>query len=467
MGRVADSADAIRAVMAESDPTGHEWATLRAEAALGRLLSGDLAGAEHEATAALALGRAHGATVAISVALATQGWIAHATGRLDEAIELTRAAVATVGERDFSRHSPHFFLGIVLCSADRLDEAEEVFQQARRLGEGTGSRVSTAVHHCGLALRRFHSGEWDDAQAEAEAGLALAEERGTGLVVFFLQSIVALLHHHHGDDGAAERAVAAAEAHAERSGPQFGLDWLIWARALVSEPVDPARALIGLSNGWGLYSALGLVTHCQTIGPDLVRLAVGAGEADRARAVTAEVDEVAERTGAASDRGAALRCRGLLEADAELLAAASTAYERAGRPFEAALAAEDAAVAHLAAGGADAARPLAVTSLDTFERLGATAASDRATTAFRALSPRGRRRPRPRPTSGWASLTPTELRVVELAATGLTNRVIGERLFVSRRTVETHLAHVFTKLDLSSRTELAAEATRRQLATTS
>jgi predicted ATPase/class 3 adenylate cyclase/DNA-binding CsgD family transcriptional regulator len=70
---------------------------------------------------------------------------------------------------------------------------------------------------------------------------------------------------------------------------------------------------------------------------------------------------------------------------------------------------------------------------------------------------------RKRPSSGWASLTPTELAVVKLTARGLTNPEIGERLFIGRSTVKTHLSHVFTKLGLTSRAELASEATRRGL----
>jgi DNA-binding CsgD family transcriptional regulator len=70
---------------------------------------------------------------------------------------------------------------------------------------------------------------------------------------------------------------------------------------------------------------------------------------------------------------------------------------------------------------------------------------------------------RKRPSSGWASLTPTELEVVKLAAKGLTNPEIGARLFIGRGTVKNHLAHVFTKLGLATRAELAAEATRRGL----
>jgi predicted ATPase/DNA-binding CsgD family transcriptional regulator len=70
---------------------------------------------------------------------------------------------------------------------------------------------------------------------------------------------------------------------------------------------------------------------------------------------------------------------------------------------------------------------------------------------------------RKRPSTGWASLTPTEVEVVKLAAKGLTNPEIGERLFIGRGTVKTHLAHVFAKLGVTTRSELAAEATRRDL----
>lgn len=68
-----------------------------------------------------------------------------------------------------------------------------------------------------------------------------------------------------------------------------------------------------------------------------------------------------------------------------------------------------------------------------------------------------------RPTSGWEALTHTERRVIELVVEGLTNPQIGERLFVSRRTVSTHLYRIFKKLDVASRSELAALAVRRGL----
>ena len=72
----------------------------------------------------------------------------------------------------------------------------------------------------------------------------------------------------------------------------------------------------------------------------------------------------------------------------------------------------------------------------------------------------GRRR---RPATGWASLTPAELDVARLVAGHLSNPEISQRLFISRATVKTHLVHIFVKLGIRSRSELAAEAIQRGL----
>jgi predicted ATPase/DNA-binding CsgD family transcriptional regulator len=71
---------------------------------------------------------------------------------------------------------------------------------------------------------------------------------------------------------------------------------------------------------------------------------------------------------------------------------------------------------------------------------------------------RGARR---RPATGWASLTPAELEVVRLVVDGLSNPEVGRRLFMSRGTVKTHLSHVYAKLGVANRTELATLATPR------
>jgi DNA-binding CsgD family transcriptional regulator len=68
---------------------------------------------------------------------------------------------------------------------------------------------------------------------------------------------------------------------------------------------------------------------------------------------------------------------------------------------------------------------------------------------------------RKRPPGGWESLTPTELEVARHAAAGLTNPQIGERMFITRGTVKVHLSHIYAKLGIQNRAELAAEATRR------
>jgi DNA-binding CsgD family transcriptional regulator len=68
---------------------------------------------------------------------------------------------------------------------------------------------------------------------------------------------------------------------------------------------------------------------------------------------------------------------------------------------------------------------------------------------------------RKRPSSGWESLTPAEHDVVRLVCEGLGNKEVATRLFVSPRTVQAHLAHVYTKLGINSRVQLVQEAARR------
>jgi DNA-binding CsgD family transcriptional regulator len=70
---------------------------------------------------------------------------------------------------------------------------------------------------------------------------------------------------------------------------------------------------------------------------------------------------------------------------------------------------------------------------------------------------------RKRPTFGWSSLTPTELQVVALATDGMSNAEIGRSLFISAGTAKTHLSHVYAKLGVANRAELAAHATRHRI----
>jgi DNA-binding CsgD family transcriptional regulator len=74
---------------------------------------------------------------------------------------------------------------------------------------------------------------------------------------------------------------------------------------------------------------------------------------------------------------------------------------------------------------------------------------------------RGVRGRRDRPQTGWPSLTVPERTVANLMAESLSNPQIGERLYISRRTVQTHVAHIFMKLGVSSGAQLAAEVIRQ------
>jgi DNA-binding CsgD family transcriptional regulator len=70
---------------------------------------------------------------------------------------------------------------------------------------------------------------------------------------------------------------------------------------------------------------------------------------------------------------------------------------------------------------------------------------------------------RKRPATGWASLTPAELEVVRLAGEGLRNDAIARRLFIAPGTVKAHLTHIFAKLGITTRAELAARAAAQDL----
>ena len=218
-----------------------------------------------------------------------------------------------------------------------------------------------------------------------------------------------------------------------------------------------------LSDCWDRCTRPGLAVEYPIIGPDLVRLALAAGEAGRARNAAAAVTSVASRNEVPWITGAALRCQGLAENDADILDAAVSAYARGPRPLELALTCEDAGAAFARRGNAARASQLLDQAITIYERLGAARDIARAEAALRQMGVRrGRRVTHSRAQSGWPSLTPSERAVVDLVAEGLSNPQIGQRLYVSRRTVQTHLAHVFAKLHIPSRTQLAAEAARHR-----
>jgi DNA-binding CsgD family transcriptional regulator len=96
-------------------------------------------------------------------------------------------------------------------------------------------------------------------------------------------------------------------------------------------------------------------------------------------------------------------------------------------------------------------------STDVYARLGANWDIARADGRLRSVGVRRSRAGKRRPSTGWEALTPTEIKVARLAAEGLSNPEIGGRLFLSRYTVQTHVASILTKLQLHSRVGIAGE----------
>lgn len=464
-GRIKDAL-AVSATAAETSAlTDRERVQLEAMVAWARAGRGDLDGAEAAATAVRSEAERLGDDAAWCIAVTVLTIVGVYRGHLTHAIDLASEVVARADRSstpNAQRMTFHHTLAMGLMEADRMHEAVEVLHRGRRSCEALGSMWSLARLYHVSTMRRFLAGEWNDAIAEVETLLAMEQVAGTA-ALSIAHAKLALIAVHRGEPAAAQRHLVAAEHAVTESGPHARTNWIAWARGLLHEARGSVeQALGGMEAAWAESTAMGVVSEYPRLGSDLVRMALGTGRRDRAAAVTETVEAVADRMGAASARGAALRCRGLFEADPEILIKAVAAFRAAPRPLERALACEDAAVALGRHGRLREARPLFDEAMQVYEQLGARYDEDRAAAAMRALGiRRGKRGARKRPDTGWDALTETELRVVPLAADGMTNSQIATRLFISHHTVATHLAHIFRKLGVASRVELAAEAARR------
>ncbi|MEA2503209.1 MAG: hypothetical protein QOG36_252, partial [Actinomycetota bacterium] len=159
----------------------------------------------------------------------------------------------------------------------------------------------------------------------------------------------------------------------------------------------------------------------------------------------------------------AAHVRGLLERNQADLRAAVDLFDRGPRRLELAAALEDLG-AELTATDRDAAIDVLGRTLALYTELGASWDARRVRSRLRELGVRRRLVTTEPETSGWAAMTTSELTVARLVAEGLTNREVAERLFVSPHTVNTHLRHVFSKLGINSRVELARLARDYEMA---
>jgi DNA-binding CsgD family transcriptional regulator/tetratricopeptide (TPR) repeat protein len=439
-----------------------------ASESLFMVLHGQVEDARAAAQRAVDVGVRSGNDHALCFGLQTLAMLALADGFIDRAVVLAERAVnvsnrgATVGD---SYGVPHLWYGTALADADRFVEAESAFQAGRARAEQTGNIARLPHFHWGIAEMRLSAGDWDDAVAEAQAGLGLVEETVNQVGDVFAHAICAHVAFHRGESTLAIGAVQKARRRLVAGPLEIGYEWMSWIEALLLEAQGRSvEALSVLATTWDLIAPLRfLQAGSRPMGPDLVRMALASGDRLRAASVTEELERDAVRSHTVTAQGLALRCRGLLDNAPEVLLEAVAAHQRGPRPYHLGAAREDAGTALGRAGR----RAEAVAQLEdaaaVYEQLDAIRDVDRVQSALRTLGVRPARRAVRRPSFGWTSLTPTELRVVELVAAGLTNREIAERMFVSRRTVATHMEHILRKLGHSNRVELAADATRRMI----
>jgi DNA-binding CsgD family transcriptional regulator len=194
----------------------------------------------------------------------------------------------------------------------------------------------------------------------------------------------------------------------------------------------------------------------------LVRMAVAVGDRQIAESAVADASRLAALSpGVASLAAAAAHAGGLLNRDTDQLNEAVSLLVRGPRTLALAAAYEDLGLEHRRQRTADSGIDALTQGLVLFTRAGATQDAARLRGHLRALGIRRRVASAEKPASGWSAITKSELAVAQLVADGLTNREIAERLFVSPHTVNTHLRHLFAKLEVNSRVDLTRLATER------
>ncbi len=305
-----------------------------------------------------------------------------------------------------------WYLSLVELRAGRWPEAAEYADRSRELGVQYGTEIPQ--HYFPSALVAVHRGELGRARDLAGQGRELAERQGAFLPG--LAAIPGLADLWSGDPGAAVAAFAAADELAGAIG--LAEPNMYWWRP------DAVEALLELSR------------------VDEAVAALDTWEADAVRVgrdwVLAQVTRC---------RGLVAASRGDVESALSLLARAAEQHDAVGDPFGRARALLALGVARRRARQKRPAREAVEAALAGFEKLGA------ATWAEQARSELGRIGGRTRA----EGLTPAELRVARLVAAGRTNREVAAALFLGERTVASHLTHIYAKLGVRSRTELAGK----------
>jgi DNA-binding CsgD family transcriptional regulator len=433
-----------------------------------RTTSGDLDGASHHAREALASADTSGDSLAAAYALHAQWCID--TARRDHAQALATAdralAVSAHGHESVQLHYQAVEDRIcALQNLDRLDDADSARREALA-DDRCGGNSGRVTLHVGSAVQDVWRGRWDDALASLN-GVADQIHAGAGLGPFrhtpmLFHGVMAFIAGHRDDRECARQHIDAGLSHRTDSlQDREDSDFLLAAQALDAERGGDAEQAVAVLSQF-LVTCPGQLTLVHPWIPDLTRLALDLGDAETARAaLDACVMEADRETTPARAAAAAEHSRGLIDGDPAPVLRAATHYAAVGRLFEQAQALENAAVLTARQGRDQEARKAFAEAAALYDALGASWDLRRADTRLRPYGVRrGVRGPRPRASFGWEALTPTELKVAHLVAEGKSNPQVAADLFLSRRTVQTHVSHILVKLGVSSRVGIATEALR-------
>lgn len=339
-------------------------------------------------------------------------------------------------------------------------QAREELSRLRALADDRGEALSfltMQLHLCELGLR---AGNWSAAVAILDEGELSG--KGNAIPAAVQERCRALLGVARGLPEEAERWVSEALAGTDASG--IGWDRLEARRAQGIAALltnDSPAAAESLRAVWSHTEREGVADPgVFPVAPDLVEALVELGELDEAREVTARLGELAAEQVHPWGLLSAERCAALLRLtrsnDDEAVAAldeAAAGYEALGLSFDHArtLLILGRAQRRLKQWGT--ARRALEAAAAAFEEIGSPGWADQARAEL------GRVSARPPRASG--ELTPAELRTAELAAEGLANKEIAQRLFVTVHTVEAHLSRAYAKLDIRSRAQLAGRLSEK------
>ena len=431
--------------------------------ACGLDISGEAHAAAGPVAEAVAEAAASGDPAAEIVTSVPRALLAFAQGDWREAIGLAGEAVARQHEAvELRMWQPEAWKSLLLISELRLEEAHAIIEAGTREAENASRYIRIwAMLRC---RARLAAGQLADARAEAEAILDMSDEIGdgrTGYLNHIASYVLGDIALRTGDPaalGTARRDAAALYGNLSGCVTTERLGAWLTVR-LDGGPIGP-DLLDVLAPGY--VHACSPLAHSDAV--ELVRLLLATGQRPDAASAAARLEDCADANpGFPGLRAAALHARALLDKDPERALAAVQAYRGDPRTLVRAAAFEDAGRLL-----PERSKDEAVGYLDEALRLQSAAGAERdAARVRRLLRDRGAQRAggRPDPAAAhWPELTAFELAVVRLVTQGATDREVAQRLYISAHTVNSHLRHVFAKLGIRSRVELAHRAGERQAA---